>query len=293
MSSPRFLSGTVNYNLTGWLEKNKDPLNDSVIDLMKNSSNATLPIVFKDLAGHAVDEDSGPGKKKKGGGKTVSSFYKEQLFHLMTTLHSTEPHFIRYFLFLSSSDVPHRCIVPNTHKAAGIIDAILVMHQLTCNGVLEGIRICRKGFPNRMVYKDFQSRYGGPLDRPSQFLTLTAGILNPGAVKAASTPKAGVKVTEEKQQQSMAMVSTVSSYSHLHSSVHPYFFQGDHEHGWPGEGEVPAGPHQGLLQGRGAGYDGGVQGGAGEHAERERCGIHSISTRSSAKYQPTDRGQDT
>merc|ERR1719189_191794 len=33
------------------------------------------------------------------------------------------------------------------------------MHQLTCNGVLEGIRVCMLGFPNRMLYRDYKARY--------------------------------------------------------------------------------------------------------------------------------------
>lgn len=164
-------AGTVGYNITGafiiklvleshtltsaryilfrigWLEKNKDPLNDTVVDQFKKGQNKLLIEIFlADPGQSGGGEQAKGGRGKKGGGfATVSSSYKEQLNNLMSTLRATQPHFVR-------------CIIPNEMKQPGVIDSHLVMHQLTCNGVLEGIRICRKGFPNRMVYPDFKLR---------------------------------------------------------------------------------------------------------------------------------------
>ncbi|KAK0134641.1 Myosin heavy chain, fast skeletal muscle [Merluccius polli] len=85
-------AGTVDYNIGGWLDKNKDPLNDSVVQLYQKSSNKLLPVLYPPVV-------------------------------------------------------------------EGLMENFLVIHQLRCNGVLEGIRICRKGFPSRILYADFKQRY--------------------------------------------------------------------------------------------------------------------------------------
>merc|ERR1711863_230713 len=91
-------AGTVSYNVTGWLEKNKDPVNDTVVDILKKGSNDLLVQLWLDHPGQsAPPAEAAGGKKKKkgGGGKTVSGVFLADLNSLMTTLHSTEPHFIR------------------------------------------------------------------------------------------------------------------------------------------------------------------------------------------------------
>ena len=139
-------AGTVSYNVTGWLDKNKDPVNETVVDILKKGSCALMLTCWADMPSRDAPPETEKKKKKKGGGKTVASVYLVQLAELMGTLNTTEPHFIR-------------CIVPNTHKKPLETETPLIMHQLTCNGVLEGIRVCMLGFPNRMLYRDYKSRY--------------------------------------------------------------------------------------------------------------------------------------
>ncbi|XP_068387111.1 myosin-2 [Eschrichtius robustus] len=144
-------AGIVDYNITGWLDKNKDPLNETVVGLYQKSALKTLAHLFSG-AQTAEGEASGGGMAKRHGKKkgssfqTVSALFRENLNKLMTNLRSTHPHFVR-------------CIIPNETKTPGAMDHDLVLHQLRCNGVLEGIRICRKGFPSRILYADFKQRY--------------------------------------------------------------------------------------------------------------------------------------
>ncbi|KAM4594319.1 myosin-9-like [Fundulus diaphanus] len=145
-------AGKVDYKANEWLMKNMDPLNECVATLLNQSTDKFTADLWRDV-NHIVGldkvagmSDSGPFKTRKGMFRTVGQLYKEQLGNLMTTLRNTNPNFVR-------------CIIPNHEKKAGKLDPHLVLEQLRCNGVLEGIRICRQGFPNRIVFQEFRQRY--------------------------------------------------------------------------------------------------------------------------------------
>ncbi|KAM8870605.1 myosin heavy chain, non-muscle isoform 10-T10 [Spinachia spinachia] len=152
-------AGKVDYKAHDWLVKNMDPLNDNVASLLHQSSDHFVSELWKEvdrivgLDQVSTGESSGPVnfgasglKTKKGMFRTVGQLYKESLTKLMATLRNTNPNFLR-------------CIIPNHEKKSGKLSPNLVLDQLRCNGVLEGIRICRQGFPNRIPFQEFRQRY--------------------------------------------------------------------------------------------------------------------------------------
>ncbi|XP_036603327.1 myosin-14 isoform X2 [Trichosurus vulpecula] len=147
-------AGKVDYKANEWLMKNMDPLNDSVAALLHQSTDKLTAEIWKDVEGivgleqvSSLGDGGAPGgRPRRGMFRTVGQLYKESLSRLMATLSNTNPSFVR-------------CIIPNHEKRAGKLEPRLVLDQLRCNGVLEGIRICRQGFPNRILFQEFRQRY--------------------------------------------------------------------------------------------------------------------------------------
>merc|ERR1739848_780946 len=80
-------AGCVGYNIGNWLEKNKDPLNNSVVELLQKSSLPLMQMIWAawrspEQIAEEEKEAASTGdkkkKKKKGGAmQTVSSLHRE------------------------------------------------------------------------------------------------------------------------------------------------------------------------------------------------------------------------
>ena len=179
-------AGKVEYRTDGWLDKNKDPLNTNITSVLANSSDKYIASLFEeyrdedDLLNLEAGKPIGVARRrtKKGAFRTVAQRHREQLNSLMSQLRDTQPHFVR-------------CIVPNEEKRPGQVNVPLVLDQLRCNGVLEGIRIARLGYPNRLPFVEFRQRYE----------VLTPGIIPKGYMDGR---KASQRMTEALELDSAA-----------------------------------------------------------------------------------------
>uniref|UniRef100_A0A8D3CL68 Myosin VA n=1 Tax=Scophthalmus maximus TaxID=52904 RepID=A0A8D3CL68_SCOMX len=152
----------VEYQCDGFLEKNKDTVNEEQINVLKASKFDLLVELFQDehpatsptgqVAGTggrtrlSIKPDKSREKSSKEHKKTVGCQFRNSLQMLMETLNATIPHYVR-------------CIKPNDFKLAFTFDPKRAVQQLRACGVLETIRISAAGFPSRWTYQEFFSRY--------------------------------------------------------------------------------------------------------------------------------------
>ncbi|KAM6936965.1 unconventional myosin-Va-like [Xenentodon cancila] len=140
----------VEYQCVGFLEKNKDTVNEEQINVLKKSKFDLLLRLFEDddkTMGSAKKHSSITGRAaQKDNKKTVGLQFRQSLHLLMDTLNATTPHYVR-------------CIKPNDNKTPFTLDPVRTVQQLRACGILETIRISAAGFPSRWSYQEFYSRY--------------------------------------------------------------------------------------------------------------------------------------
>ncbi|KAK7474356.1 hypothetical protein BaRGS_00034404 [Batillaria attramentaria] len=136
-------AGSVTYSVAGLASKNRDDVPPDLISLLLASENRFVQELFNNF----LCEES-PGKKKK----TVLTKFKSSLDELMLSLTASDIHYIR-------------CLRPNEQSVPGVFNLSYVLRQLQACGAIETVDICRRGYPARMPYHEFQQRYSIILKR--------------------------------------------------------------------------------------------------------------------------------
>ncbi|XP_066523254.1 unconventional myosin-Va [Hoplias malabaricus] len=143
----------VEYQCEGFLEKNKDTVNEEQINVLKSSKFAFVLEVFQEEEKASTGPAASVSTKMGRAGqslrehkKSVGLQFRNSLNLLMDTLNATTPHYVR-------------CIKPNDHKSPFMMESGRAVQQLRACGVLETIRISAAGFPSRWTYQEFFIRY--------------------------------------------------------------------------------------------------------------------------------------
>jgi myosin-5 len=145
-------AGIVEYDTTGFMEKNKDEIPMEASELFSNSScafiqNVAHVISTKMNGSGSQNESKRQAVKSSISRVSVGGQFSSQLQKLRRRIDETHPHYVR-------------CLKPNDQLQPGHFDLNIVVDQLRCGGILEAIRVSRAGFPHRYTFDHFESRFG-------------------------------------------------------------------------------------------------------------------------------------
>lgn len=156
-------AGTIEYDVRGILDKNRDTFSADLVGLVCESN---LEFLFNLFA-----KEMSMGEETRKRSPTLSAQFRRSLDVLMKMLLSCEPSFVR-------------CIKPNELKKPMTFDRHLCWQQLKYSGMLETVKIRKAGFAIRYTFDEFVNRYHVimkdlklPLDSPREMSEALARAL--------------------------------------------------------------------------------------------------------------------
>ena len=142
-------AGPVQYEVEGFVEKNKDDIPRGAAQLLENSTNEFVQLLGQ-ISGSpspsSPRKGAASGRSPRGRRPTVGGQFASQLAQLRKRIENTAPHYIR-------------CLKPNEHLQPNSFDHGMIADQLRYAGVLEAIRVSRVGYSQRYSHQDFVKRY--------------------------------------------------------------------------------------------------------------------------------------
>ncbi|XP_001920287.5 myosin-IIIb isoform X5 [Danio rerio] len=176
-------AGQVLYNVSGFLEKNRDTLPADIVVVLRTSENRLLQQLFSSpltktgnlatsrarvtAASRSLPPQLNSGRNKSPKyllkvdtmemmrhpeettnmrRQTVASYFRYSLMDLLSKMVVGTPHFVR-------------CIKPNDDRQALRFNKERVMVQLRYTGILETVNIRRQGYSHRILIQEFVNRY--------------------------------------------------------------------------------------------------------------------------------------
>uniref|UniRef100_I3J548 Myosin XVA n=1 Tax=Oreochromis niloticus TaxID=8128 RepID=I3J548_ORENI len=153
MPQPEFTlkhyAGKVTYQVYKFLDKNFDMVRQDVLDLFIQSKNTMVSSLFLKHSESLSQQRSNVRRSsaaRRYQANTVSAKFQSSLQELLEKMERCNPYFVR-------------CIKPNHLKEPGMFDMELVKTQLHYSGIMETIHIRKEGYPIRLHFHSFLSRY--------------------------------------------------------------------------------------------------------------------------------------
>ena len=188
-------AGSIDYTAKDFLEKNRDYVPMEIIDLLLQSDDYLVNLLFRsrlrktgsviyneqdkqDKAGslfRSSVQKTATANRTQG---TVSNYFRYSLMELVSAMASAQPTFIRCLvpnrLPMAVAHVtydPSNYFPTNFSFDASQFDENVVLEQIRYSGLLETIEIRRNGYSHRILFEEFTSVYSCLLDQQEK-LTL-------------------------------------------------------------------------------------------------------------------------